>query len=161
LFLSYLPFVGPLDQYVTEESVERRIQSLEKRETSSPLEQDNIRVEAIEQIIDEYILMYEAKANGFSVSGEEVQEVIDSIIETAKEAQNENFQSLLDEMGMTVEEYYNEYAYESIKGKLLENKLYDDITSKGESWNEYKKEVIRDYRKNNEAQIKKLMKKLK
>ncbi|MGD7024280.1 hypothetical protein ACQCVK_16905 [Rossellomorea vietnamensis] len=100
-----------------------------------------------------------AKTQGFSVSDEEVQEVIEFNIETAKEVQNENFNNFLNEMDMTIEEYYNEYAYESIKGKLLENKLYDDKTSKGEEWDEFKKKVINDFREKNDTQIKNLSKK--
>jgi hypothetical protein len=149
-----------LDEYVTEARIERRIQSLERLNSEQSLDKENIRANAIEQLIDEYILMYEAKAQGFSVSDEEVQEVIEFNIKTAKEAPNENFNKLLNEMDMTIEEYYKEYAYESIKGKLLENKLYDDITSKGEVWNEFKMKVINDFREKNDTQIKKLNEKV-
>lgn len=138
--------VEALDEYVTEERIERRIHSLESLNSMQSLDKENSRTYAIEQLIEEYILMYEAKTQGFSVSDEEVQEVIEFNIETAKEVQNENFNNFLNEMDMTIEEYYNEYAYESIKGKLLENKLYDDITSKGEEWDEFKKKVINDFR---------------
>jgi parvulin-like peptidyl-prolyl isomerase len=149
-----------LDEYVTEARIERRIQSLERLNSEQSLDKENIRANAIEQLIDEYILMYEAKAQGFSVSDEEVQEVIEFNIKTAKEAPNENFNKLLNEMDMTIEEYYKEYAYESIKGKLLENKLYDDITSKGEVWNEFRMKVINDFREKNDTQIKKLNEKV-
>ncbi|MFC7782908.1 hypothetical protein ACFQWC_00260 [Rossellomorea sp. GCM10028870] len=75
----------------------------------------------------------------------------------ANETQNEKFNNLLNEMDMTIEEYCKEYAYESMKGKLLENKLYDDITSKGEEWNEFKKKVINEYREKNDTQINNLL----
>ncbi|MGD6960111.1 SurA N-terminal domain-containing protein [Rossellomorea aquimaris] len=152
--------VVALNEYVTENKIERRIQSLESLNSKQSLDKENIRANAIEQLIDDYILMYEAKTQGFSVSDEEVQEVIEFNIEMANEAQNENFHNLLNEMNMTVEEYYKEYAYESMKGKLLENKLYDDITSKGEEWNEFKKKVINEFREKNDTQIKNLLEKV-
>jgi parvulin-like peptidyl-prolyl isomerase len=152
--------VVSLNEYVTEDRIERRIQSIESLNSKQSLDKENIRANAIEQLIDEYILMYEAKTQGFSVSDEEVQEVIEFNIEMANEAQNENFHNLLNEMDMTIEEYYKEYAYESMKGKLLENKLYDDITSKGEEWNEFKKKVLNDFREKNDTQIKNLLEKV-
>ncbi|WP_421378108.1 SurA N-terminal domain-containing protein [Bacillus salacetis] len=152
--------IETLDEYLTEERIDRRMESLERLDSYYQSTNDeDLKGDAIEQLIDEYILKYEAKARDLSVNEEEVQDVIDFNIETAKKGQNENFKNYLDEMDMTVEEYYKEYAYESIKGKLLENKLNDEITANGEKWDDYKKKVIADYREKNDAEINNLMEK--
>ncbi|MGM0855376.1 MAG: SurA N-terminal domain-containing protein [Bacillota bacterium] len=80
-YLALLP-----DKPVTENKIERRIQSLESLNSKQSLDKENIRANAIEQLIDDYILMYEAKTQGFSESDEEVQEVIEFNIEMANEA---------------------------------------------------------------------------
>ncbi|WP_113929640.1 SurA N-terminal domain-containing protein [Bacillus sp. P14.5] len=151
-----------MDEATTEEKMDRRVYSLENFAPLEETDKEMIRAKAMEQLINEYILMYEAKSQGFSVSYEEIQEVIEFYIETAKEIDNEKFTSMLDEMDMSIEEYYREYAYESIKGKLLENKLNDNITAEMKTpheqttkWNEYKDEVIKEFRKKNAEQIKK------
>jgi parvulin-like peptidyl-prolyl isomerase len=151
--------IDKLDEYVTSEKIERIIDGRKSLNDA----QGTGKAEIIEQLIDEYILLVEAKKQGFSVSDEEVQEVINFNIETSKEAKNERFEKYLDGLGLTTEEYYREFAYKTIKEKLLENKLHDDITKdektqgqKLEKWNSFKEELIREYRESNKAQIEKL-----
>jgi hypothetical protein len=160
--------IEALVDYLTEEKIDRRIYSLEKRESMQSTDKEKLRANAIEQLIDEYIVMNEAKNQGLSVSDKEVQKVIEFNIETANKVQNVDFKNQLHELGLTTEEYYKDYAYESLKGKLLENKLYDEVTAdtetpaqEAEEWNEFKKERIKDFRKKNDSYIKKLLDKIK
>jgi hypothetical protein len=160
--------IKALEDYLTEEKIERRMYSLEKRDSMPSTDKEKVRANAIEQLIDEYIVMNEAKKQGFSVSDKEVQKVIEFNIETANKVQNVDFKNQLYELGLTTEEYYKDYAYESLKGKLLENKLYDEVTADAETpaqeveeWNEFKKERIKDFRKKNDSYIKKLLDKIK
>jgi hypothetical protein len=151
-----------LDEYVTDEKVERRMASLQQIDPK--LTPEDAQSTAIQKIIDEYILFYEAKAKELSVSEEEIQDVIEFNIETASQVQDERFNSILEEVGMTIEEYYRDYAYDSIKEKLLENKLHDEIVSQDqmpekqvEVWNEYKKELINHFRQDHETEINQLI----
>jgi SurA N-terminal domain len=159
--------IKALEDYLTEEKIDRRIYALELRESMQSTDKEKVRANAIKLIIDEYIVMNEAKNQGFSVSDKEVQKVIEFSIETASKVQNVDFKNHLDELGLTTEEYYRDYAYESIKEKLLENKLYDEVTAdtdtpdqEVEKWNEFKKELIKDFRKKNDSYIKKLLDKI-
>ncbi|XXM73116.1 SurA N-terminal domain-containing protein [Lysinibacillus sphaericus] len=145
-----------LDDYLSEERIKKRVGTLEKIGSEAAA----VRVQAIEQLIDEYILKVEAESQGLSVSDKEIQETIEFQINTAKKVQNENFDNDLKELNLSIEEYYQEYAYSSIKGKLLENKLYDKVTDGAEApdqevekWNKYKSELIKDFRNKNDVKI--------
>jgi hypothetical protein len=160
--------IKALEDYLTDEKIDRRIYALELRESMQSTDKEKVRAYAIKLLIDEYIVMNEAKNQGLSVSDKEVQKVIEFSIETANKVQNEDFQNHLDELGLTTEEYYRDYAYESLEEKLLENKLIDEVTAGAdtpaqevEKWNEFKKELIKNFRKKNDSYIKKLLDKKK
>ncbi|QWC21121.1 SurA N-terminal domain-containing protein [Bacillus haikouensis] len=145
-----------LDEYLTEKRIEKRVGSLQKTGSGGT----HVRIQAIEQLIDEYILKAEAESQGLSVSYREIQETIEFQIGTAKKVQNKRFENDLKALNLSIEEYYQDYAYSSIKGKLLENKLYDKVTVEAETpeqevekWNEYKNELIKDFRNKNDAKI--------
>jgi parvulin-like peptidyl-prolyl isomerase len=127
-------------------------------------DKSKVRMAVVDQLIDEYILLLEAKNRGFSVSDEEIEKLIEFNIETAAIVQNEEFNKYLDNLGMTTEDYYRDYTYVTLKEKLLENKLNDDITKEEESpeqkvkkWNAFKEKLISDFRKKNDEEIKKLI----
>jgi hypothetical protein len=152
-----------LSEYITEEEIKMRTHSRMNLESMQTVDKAKVRMNVADQLIDEYILMLEAKKRGFSVSDEEVDKVIEFNIETAAKVHNEDFKNYLDNLGMTIEDYYRDHAYESIKGKLLENKLNDHTTKDAETpdlkvkkWKGFKERLIHDFREKNAEEIKKL-----
>lgn len=169
LIISILVGCGPgangnaaagLNEYLTEERIEKRVGTLQKTGSGAA----EVRVQAIEQLIDEYILKEEAESQGLSVSDKEIQETIEYQIKTAKKVQNKKFANDLKELNLSIEEYYRDYAYDSFKGRLLENKLYDKVTAEAgtpdqevDKWDEYKSTLIKDFRNKNDTEIEKVI----
>jgi hypothetical protein len=159
--------MAPLSKYINEEKIEKRTHSRMNLESMQTKDKSKVRMAVVDQLIDEYILLLEAKKREFSVSDEEIDKLIEFNIETAAKVQNEEFKTYLDSLGMSIEDYYRDYAYVKLKEKLLENKLNDDITKDEESpelkvkkWNAFKEELISEFRKKNDEQIKKLIDKV-
>jgi hypothetical protein len=73
--------------------------------------------------------------------------------------------SFLKALDLTIEEYYQDYAYEKVRGKLLENKLFDEITKdiqdpeKDKVWLKEKQKLIKNYMAMNHVEIEQLKKK--
>jgi hypothetical protein len=155
--------IASLSKYITEEKIEKRTHSRMNLYSMQTKNKEKVTMSVVDQLIDEYILMLEAKNQGFSVSDKEVEKVIEFNIETAAKVHNEDFENYLDNLGLTIEDYYRDYAYVSIKGKLLENKLNDHVTKDAETpelkvkkWNGFKEKLINDFRKKYDEEIKKL-----
>ncbi|RIW32025.1 hypothetical protein D3H55_14210 [Bacillus salacetis] len=153
--------VDGLNEYVTEDRLERRMETLNKIDPVQSKEQS--RSVAIEQLVEEYILKYEAESRDLSVSEEEIEDAIDFNIEMASQSQDDHFSKMLEDLDLTIEEYYRDYAYESIEGKLLENKLYDQIVQADLSpekqrkmWNGFKDEITSEFSEQHEKEINEL-----
>jgi hypothetical protein len=156
--------IAPLSKYINEEKIEKRTHSRMNLESMQTRDKSKVRMAVVDQLIDEYILLREAKMRGFTVSDEEIEKLIEFNIETAAKVENEEFNKYLDNLGMTIEDYYRDFTYISFKEKLLENKLNDSITKeeespeqKAEKWNAFKEKLISDFRKKNDEEIKKLI----
>lgn len=121
---------------------------------------------AIETLLKDNAIQQEAKKQKLSVSDEEVQKTINFQMELAKMVDSPEFTSLLKALDLTVEEYYQDYAYEMVRGKLLENKLFDEITKniqdpeeKDKVWLKEKQKLIKNYMAMNHVEIEQLKKK--
>jgi hypothetical protein len=87
-------------------------------------------------------------------------------MEHAKMTDSPEFTSFLNALDLTIEDYYQDYAYEKIRGKLLENKLFQEVTKdiqdpeeKGKVWNKEKQKLIKKYMAMNHVEIEQLKKK--
>ena len=109
-------------------------------------------VEDGEQLAVQYVLRREAlyhagQEKGYTASEEEVQNIIDTELEWEKGADGqEYFQTYLDELGMTAEEYWDSQrpllAKEIVIGKYLDaEKEQSGITDETE-WQTYEKKLV-------------------
>jgi hypothetical protein len=121
---------------------------------------------AIDTLLKDKAIQHEAKKLKLSVLDEEVQKTINFQIENAKKIDSPELTSLLKGLDLTIEEYYQDYAYEKIRGKLIENKLFDEVTKdiqnpeeKGKVWNKEKQKLIKKYMAMNYVEIEQLKKK--
>ncbi|ANX11455.1 hypothetical protein ABE41_005500 [Fictibacillus arsenicus] len=121
---------------------------------------------AIDTLLNDKAIQHEAKKLKLSVLDEEVQKTINFQIENAKKIDSPELTSLLEGLDLTIEEYYQDYAYEKIRGKLIENKLFDEVTKdiqdpeeKGKVWNKEKQKLIKKYMAMNHVEIEQLKKK--
>jgi hypothetical protein len=121
---------------------------------------------AIDILLNDKAVQQEAKKQKLSVSNEEVQKTINFQMEHAKKIDSPEFTSLLKTLDMTIEEYYQDYAYEKVRGKLLENKLFHEITKdiqdpeeKDKVWIKEKQKLIKNYMAMNHVEIEQLKKK--
>jgi predicted nucleic-acid-binding protein len=121
---------------------------------------------AIDTLLKDKAIQHEAKKLKLSVLDEEVQKTINFQIENAKKIDSPELTSLLKGLDLTIEEYYQDYAYEKIRGKLIENKLFDEVTKdiqdpeeKGKVWNKEKQKLIKKYMAMNHVEIEQLKKK--
>jgi predicted nucleic-acid-binding protein len=121
---------------------------------------------AIDTLLKDKAIQHEAKKLKLSVLDEEVQKTINFQIENAKKIDSPELTSLLKGLDLTIEEYYQDYAHEKIRGKLIENKLFDEVTKdiqdpeeKGKVWNKEKQKLIKKYMAMNHVEIEQLKKK--
>jgi predicted nucleic-acid-binding protein len=121
---------------------------------------------AIDTLLKDKAIQHEAKKLKLSVLDEEVQKTINFQIENAKKIDSPELTSLLEGLDLTIEEYYQDYAYKKIRGKLIENKLFDEVTKdiqdpeeKGKVWNKEKQKLIKKYMAMNHVEIEQLKKK--
>jgi SurA N-terminal domain len=121
---------------------------------------------AIDALLEDKAVLQEAEKQKLSVSDEEVQKTINFQMEHAKKTASPELTSLLKALNLTTEEYYKDYAYEKVRGKLLENKLFDEITKdiqdpeeKDKVWLKEKQKLIKNYMAMNHVEIEQLKKK--
>jgi hypothetical protein len=121
---------------------------------------------AIDTLLKDKAIQHEAKKLKLSVLDEEVQKTINFQIENAKKIDSPELTSLLEGLDLTIEEYYQDYAYKKIRGKLIENKLFDEVTKdiqdpeeKSKVWNKEKQKLIKKYMAMNHVEIEQLKKK--
>lgn len=121
---------------------------------------------AIDSLLNDKAVQQEAKKQKLSVSDEEVQKTINFQMEHAKKIDSPEFTSLLKTLDITIEEYCQDYAYEKVRGKLLENKLFDEITKdiqdpeeKDKVWLKEKQKLIKNCMAMNHVEIEQLKKK--
>ncbi|RZT23807.1 SurA N-terminal domain-containing protein [Fictibacillus sp. BK138] len=121
---------------------------------------------AIDRLLNDKAVQLEAKKQKLSVSDEEVQKTINIQMEHAKKIDSPELTSLLKSLDMTIEEYYQDYAYEKVRGKLLENKLFHEVTKdiqdpeeKDKVWMKEKQKLIRSFMAKNHVEIEQLKKK--
>jgi predicted nucleic-acid-binding protein len=121
---------------------------------------------AIDTLLKDKAIQHEAKKLKLSVLDEEVQKTINFQIENAKKIDSPELTSLLKGLDLTIEEYYQDYEHEKIRGKLIENKLFDEVTKdiqdpeeKGKVWNKEKQKLIKKYMAMNHVEIEQLKKK--
>lgn len=120
---------------------------------------------AIDTLLNDKAVLQEAKKQKLSVSDEEVQKTISFQIENAKVIDSPEFASVLKALDLTIEEYYQDYAYEKVRGKLLENKLFDEITKgiqdpeeKAKVWEKEKQKLVKQFLTVNYVEIEHLKK---
>ncbi len=153
--------VASLQEYVNKERVDKLTYNYLNLEFYNITDEKAAKAKAVDQLIEYYIVETEALRRGFTVSEEEIQETINFSIEHSERIkEDEEFMTYLEGLDITIEEYYQEYTYDSIKGKLLENKLVDEVTKQADSpeqvvemWNQFKEESITDYKKKNQQII--------
>jgi SurA N-terminal domain len=121
---------------------------------------------AIDTLLKDKVVQQEAEKQKLSVLDEEVQKTINFQMEHAKMTDSPEFTSFLNALDLTIEDYYQDYAYEKIRGKLLENKLFQEVTKdiqdpeeKGKVWNKEKQKLIKKYMAMNHVEIEQLKKK--
>lgn len=121
---------------------------------------------AIDVLLENKAVQQEARKQNLRVLDEELQKSINFQMENAKMTDSPEFTSLLNVLDVTIEEYYQEYAYESIRGKLLANKLFNEVTKdiqdpeeKGKVWDIEKQKLIKKYMAMNHVEIEQLKKK--
>jgi SurA N-terminal domain len=121
---------------------------------------------AIDTLLKDKAVQQEAEKQKLSVLDEEVQKTINFQMEHAKMTDSPEFTSFLNALDLTIEDYYEDYAYEKIRGKLLENKLFQEVTKdiqdpeeKGKVWNKEKQKLIKKYMAMNHEEIEQLKKK--
>jgi hypothetical protein len=121
---------------------------------------------AIDTLLKDKAVQQEAEKQKLSVLDEEVQKTINFQMEHAKMTDSPEFTSFLNALDLTIEDYYQDYAYEKIRGKLLENKLFQEVTKdiqdpeeKGKVWNKEKQKLTKKYMAMNHVEIEQLKKK--
>jgi hypothetical protein len=157
-----------LDEYVSENDVEKLTYFNQNVSPEKIKDKQKAKDKAINELVERYAIHKEAKEKGLHVTSEELQKTIDFAVENAKKVENQDFKDYLEGLDMSIEEYYNEYAYESLRDKLLENKLIDKITKdqedpkvKVKKWNEEKVKITNTFKKKNAEKIKNLKNKIK
>ncbi|OIU73186.1 SurA N-terminal domain-containing protein [Rossellomorea aquimaris] len=155
--------VKSLQEYVSESDVEKLTYFKQNVSPEKIKDKQKAKDNAINELVDRYAIYLEAKEQGLNVSDDELQKTIDFSIENAKKVENQDFKDYLDGLDMTIEEYYNEYTKETLRDKLLENKLIDKVTKnqkdpkeKMKRWNEEKEKITNTFKKNNSEKIKNL-----
>ncbi|MFD1356744.1 SurA N-terminal domain-containing protein [Fictibacillus halophilus] len=120
---------------------------------------------AMDTLLKDKAIQQEAKKLQLSVLDEEVQKTINFQIENAKKIDSPELTSLLKALGLTIEEYYQDYAYEKIRGKLIENKLFHEVTKdvqdpeeKGKLWEKEKQKLVKQFMTVNYVEIEQLKK---
>jgi hypothetical protein len=120
---------------------------------------------AIDTLLKDKAVLQEAGKQKLSVSDEEVQKKINFQMEHAKKTASPELTSLLKALDLTIEEYYQEYAYESIREKLIENKLSQQLTKevqdpeeKAKVWEKEKQKLVKQFMTVNYVEIEHLKK---
>ncbi|WP_070119330.1 hypothetical protein [Bacillus marinisedimentorum] len=118
---------------------------------------------AIEVLIQNRALEKEAIKRGMSVYEDEIQTLIDFSIEQSKAHEDKEFNEFLNGLGITVEEYYGKYVYDRFKAKLLENKLFDEVTKNENTpqdkvtvWKKESTSIIEKFKAENKEKIEKV-----
>ncbi|WP_456273406.1 SurA N-terminal domain-containing protein [Bacillus sp. AK031] len=122
---------------------------------------------ALNELITEKALEEKAKSKGFTVDEEEINSLIEFNIKTLEESERrDEVYAQIEGMGITVREYYSEYAREAFYGKLLENKLFEDVTKDYENpadkikkWKEEGEKTVKEFKVKNKEKIKKVKEK--
>ncbi|MFE1245297.1 SurA N-terminal domain-containing protein [Fictibacillus sp. NPDC058756] len=120
---------------------------------------------AIDALLKDKAVQQEAEKQKLSVSDEEVQKTINFQMEHAKKTTSPELTSLLKALDLTIEEYYQEYSYESIREKLIENKLSQQLTKefqdpeeKAKVWEKEKQKLVKQFLTVNYVEIEQLKK---
>jgi hypothetical protein len=120
---------------------------------------------AIDTLLEAKAVQQEARKQKLSVSDEEVQKTINFQIEHAKKIDAPELTSLLKGLDLTIEEYYEEYAYETIREKLIEDKLFQQLTKevqdpeeKAKIWEREKQKLVKQFLTVNYVEIEHLKK---
>jgi ABC-type uncharacterized transport system substrate-binding protein len=120
---------------------------------------------AIDTLLEAKAVQQEARKQKLSVSDEEVQKTINFQIEHAKKIDAPELTSLLKALDLTIEEYYEEYAYETIREKLIEDKLSQQLTKevqdpeeKAKIWEREKQKLVKQFLTVNYVEIEHLKK---
>jgi hypothetical protein len=120
---------------------------------------------AIDTLLKDKAIQQEAEKQKLHVNEKEVQKTIDFQIKNAKLIDSPELTSLLEGLDLTIEEYYQEYAYEKIRGKLMESKLFEVVTKdiqdpdeKVKLWDKEKQKLEKQFMTVNYVEIEQLKK---
>lgn len=120
---------------------------------------------AIDTLLKNKAVLQEAEKQKLSVSDEEVQNTISFQMKHAKKTASPELTSLLKALDLTIEAYYEEYAYDSIHEKLIENKLSQQLTKevedpeeKAKVWEKEKQRLVKQFLTVNYVEIEHLKK---
>lgn len=120
---------------------------------------------AIDALLEDKAIQQEAKKQKLNVSDVEVQKTVNFQVEHAKKTASPELTSLLKALDLTIEEYYEEYAYESIREKLIENTLSLQVTKevrdpeeKAKVWEKEKQKLVKQFLTVNYVEIEQLKK---
>jgi hypothetical protein len=122
-------------------------------------------ITAIDTLLKDKAIQQEAEKQKLHVNEKEVQKTIDFQIKNAKLIDSPELTSLLEGLDLTIEEYYQEYAYEKIRGKLMESKLFEVVTKdiqdpeeKVKLWDKEKQKLEKQFMTVNYVEIEQLKK---
>jgi hypothetical protein len=120
---------------------------------------------AIDTLLKDKAIQQEAEKQKLHVNEKEVQKTIDFQIKNAELIDSPELTSLLEGLDLTIEEYYQEYAYEKIRGKLMESKLFEVVTKdiqdpeeKVKLWDKEKQKLEKQFMTVNYVEIEQLKK---
>lgn len=107
---------------------------------------------AIDNLLKNKAVLQEAEKQKLSISDEEVQKTINFQMEHAKKTDSPELTSLLKTLDLTIEEYFQEYSYDNIREKLIENKLSQHLTKKVQNpegkakvWEKEKQKLVKQF----------------
>jgi hypothetical protein len=120
---------------------------------------------AIDTLLKDKAIQQEAEKQKLNVKDNEVQKTIDFQIKNAKLIDSPELTLLLEGLDLTIEEYYQEYVYEKIRGKLMESKLFGVVTKdiqdpeeKVKFWDKEKQKLVKQFMAVNYVEIEQLKK---
>jgi predicted nucleic-acid-binding protein len=107
---------------------------------------------AIDTLLENKAILQDAEKQDINVKEEELQKTIEFQTKHAKSIDSPELTLLLNGLDLTIEEYYNEYLYEKIRGKLVENKLFHEVTKdiedpekKNKRWDKEKQKIMKQF----------------
>lgn len=88
----------------------------------------------INHLISKVVMVEEAKKRNIRVDDSEVDEVVSNYLDLTKKHNPPEFISFVNGLGITLEEYFYEYAYEDYRTEILIKKLEVDIISNSDNY---------------------------